>query len=293
MSLSEAIFAAGCFWGVQAAFDQVPGVVETEVGYIGGTAENPTYERVCRGDTNYAEAVKVKFDDQVVSYQNLLNVFFNLHDPTTLNRQGPDIGTQYRSAIFYMNPEQKKQAEDFIAELNSSNLLKSKIVTEIVPADKFYPAEEYHQKYFQKNKLKGACATGHKGLIRLSEQEWREKLTPERFAILRQKATERPFTGALLHENGQGDFVCAACGQPIFKSDHKFDSGSGWPSFDRAIPGSVREEADFSHGMIRTEVLCARCGSHLGHVFEDGPATTGMRYCINSGSLNFEKQQMP
>lgn len=120
-----------------------------------------------------------------------------------------------------------------------------------------------------------------------SEQEWKDKLTPEQYKVLRQKGTEAPFSGKLLHEDRDGMFKCAACGNPLFASTAKFDSGTGWPSFDQALPGAIKEIKDDSHGMSRTEVVCAQCGSHLGHVFDDGPTVTGQRYCLNSVCLEF------
>ena len=148
--MQKAIFGAGCFWGIQDAFDQVKGVTSTHVGYSGGHFENPTYEDVCTGQTGHAEVVKVEFDESLVSFLDLLNVFWNIHDPTTLNRQGPDIGSQYRSVIFYNSQEQYDLATKSIKDLESAKRFNNPIVTEIVPAKTFYPAEEYHQKYFQK-----------------------------------------------------------------------------------------------------------------------------------------------
>lgn len=148
--MQNAIFGAGCFWGVQDAFDQVDGVISTTVGYSGGRFENPTYEAVCSGQTGHAEVVKVEFDESKVSFDKLLQVFWNSHDPTTLNRQGPDVGSQYRSMIQYHNDEQKMSAHESKDTLESANTFKNPIVTEIIPAQTFYPAEEYHQKYFQK-----------------------------------------------------------------------------------------------------------------------------------------------
>lgn len=124
-----------------------------------------------------------------------------------------------------------------------------------------------------------------------SEVEWKEKLTPEQYSVLREKGTEAPFTGKLLKENRNGKYQCVACGQELFSSDTKFDSGTGWPSFDEAIPGAVKFEHDTKYGMERTEVLCSRCGSHLGHVFDDGPTETGKRYCLNSVCLGFEEKK--
>jgi peptide-methionine (S)-S-oxide reductase len=148
--METATFAAGCFWGVEAAFRQVEGVVSTRVGYTGGTIANPTYEQVCSGKTGHAEAVEIDYDPSQVSYEQLLNVFWENHDPTTLNRQGPDVGAQYRSAVFFNNPEQETAARASKDNLQQSGKYKRNIVTEITPASEFYKAEEYHQQYFEK-----------------------------------------------------------------------------------------------------------------------------------------------
>jgi methionine-S-sulfoxide reductase len=156
MRKQEAIFAAGCFWGVQDYFDQVPGVVETEVGYIGGHVDHPSYEAVCTHTTGHAEAVRVVYEPEQVSYETLLKHFFRMHDPTQLNRQGPDIGDNYRSAIFYSNDEQQRQAQGMIDDLDKSGQYKKPIVTSLEPAGKWWPAEDYHQK-FTKKTGRGAC----------------------------------------------------------------------------------------------------------------------------------------
>ena len=296
MTLAHAIFAAGCFWGVQAAFDAVPGVWSTRVGYTGGSAVNPSYEQVCRGNTGHAEAVEIAYDPEQVSYDKLLDVFFSIHNPTTRDRQGPDIGHQYRSAVFYLNAEQKEAAVAKILELNRSGKFPAPIVTEIVPAKTFYPAEDYHQDYLKKQGLK-TCGSNDMRMEEEeeeetdNEQEWKRKLTPLQYDVLRRKGTERPFTGRYYRFSEDGTYSCAACGNPIFMSQDKFDSGCGWPSFDKAIPGHVKFTPDFSHGMERIEVTCARCGSHLGHVFEDGPTETGDRFCINSAAMDFTPEK--
>ena len=152
-----ATLAGGCFWCLEAVYLQLKGVEKVESGYAGGSVPNPSYEQVCSGRTGHAEVVQVTFDPQVVSYEDLLKIFFTIHDPTTLNRQGYDIGTQYRSAIFYHSPEQKATAERVIAELEAQHLWNDPIVTQVVPVDTFYKAEEYHQRYYERNPNQGYC----------------------------------------------------------------------------------------------------------------------------------------
>ena len=293
MSLAQAIFAAGCFWGVQTAFDSVDGVYSTQVGYTGGTLINPTYQQVSLGNSGHAEAVEVTYDSEKISYEELLDIFFKTHNPTTRNRQGPDIGRQYRSAIFYLNEAQKQAAVNKIMELNRSGRYKSPIVTEISAAKTFYPAEEYHQNYLKKQ---GKTSCGYSVAEEEEEEaektpvDWKKLLTPEQYEVLRNKGTERAYTGKYVDFDQKGTYVCAACGNPIFNSTDKFNSRCGWPSFDKAIQGSVKFTPDLSHGMDRIEVTCAKCGSHLGHVFEDGPTETGDRFCINSISMDFKPQ---
>lgn len=157
--MEKATFGAGCFWGVEAEFRKVEGVISTSVGYTGGSRENPTYEDVCTGSTGHAEAVEVVYDPAKVSYSDLLNLFWELHDPTQLNRQGPDVGTQYRSAIFYHTPEQERQAQTSKQRLEQAGVYKRPIATAIVPASTFYEAEAYHQQYLEKRGM-ASCATG-------------------------------------------------------------------------------------------------------------------------------------
>ncbi len=158
--MQKAIFACGCFWGVEYTFSKLDGVISTVSGYTGGRTENPTYKEVCNGNTYHAEAVLVEFNPEKISFEKLTNIFFKMHDPTTLNRQGPDIGSQYRSAIFYIDNTQKEIAEKVKSELEETKKFKNKIVTQIVQASTFFPAEEYHQKYFEKQGISPTCGIG-------------------------------------------------------------------------------------------------------------------------------------
>jgi peptide-methionine (S)-S-oxide reductase len=305
-----AYFALGCFWGAERLFWQVPGVYTTAVGYMGGYTPNPTYAEVCTSKTGHAEAVLVVYDPAKISYEDLVKTFFEEHDPTQGMRQGADYGTQYRSAIYTTTEAQTRTAkmvlEAYEPKLRGAGF--GEITTEIEPAGPFYYAEEYHQQYLHKNPygycgLEGtgvscpvpwatqtaAPSNGGDAMMDLPETdaEWRARLTPEQYRVLRQAGTERPFSGEYVDTEDDGTYRCAACGNQLFDSDTKFHSGTGWPSFTEALPGAVELLEDRSHGMVRTEVRCARCHSHLGHVFDDGPRSAGgKRYCMNSCALD-------
>ena len=304
---STAIFGLGCFWGAERRFWQIDGVYTTAVGYAGGFTPNPTYEEVCGGRTGHTEAVLVVFDPEKVSYRELLAVFWESHDPTQGMRQGNDVGTQYRSAIYYVDDEQRRAAEE-TRETYEEALRRSgygSITTEIAPAGQFYYAEGYHQQYLHKVP-NGYCGLGGTGVScpigidadatkdewSRTDREWRELLSPEQYAVLREAATELPFSGEHVDTDDAGLYHCAACGNVLFDSRAKYHSGTGWPSFTETVsPDAVELIEDRSHGMVRTEVRCARCRSHLGHVFEDGPRETGgQRWCMNSVALDLERR---
>jgi peptide-methionine (S)-S-oxide reductase len=325
--LETAVFGAGCFWGAERLFWEVPGVYSTAAAYSGGFTPNPTYEEVCSGQTGHTEVVHVVFDPARVSYAELLKLFFEAHDPTQGMRQGGDVGTQYRSAIYVNSPDQRATAESVRASYDEALQAKRKgpITTEISDLGPVYYAEDYHQQYLHKvpDGYCGLAGTGvscaipygevqanrehepapvsggdHDAAVAdpklrplpASEDEWKQILGRDQYHVLRQAGTERPFTGEYNAVWEEGLYRCAACGNPLFESDEKFDHGCGWPSFSHALPGSTEEIVDRSHGMVRTEVRCARCHSHLGHVFPDGPKEAGgNRYCMNSISLNLDK----
>jgi peptide-methionine (S)-S-oxide reductase len=306
--LESAVFALGCFWGAERLFWTIPGVYTTAVGYTGGYTPNPTYEEVCSGRTGHAEAVLVVFDPHQVSYGDLLKVFFEEHDPTQGMRQGNDVGTQYRSAV-YVTDDQRDTAErtkiSYESALTDAGF--RPITTEIASAGPFFYAEDYHQQYLHKvpNGYCGLTGTGvacsipgpeaeaegsPSTQVPTTEEEWRARLTSEQYHVLREAGTERAFTGEYVDTDDDGIYRCAACGNELFDSRTKYHSGSGWPSFTEAVaPDAVELIEDRSHGMIRTEVRCARCHSHLGHVFPDGPMDAGgQRFCMNSVALDLE-----
>ena len=310
--IETAIFALGCFWGAERLFWRIPGVYTTAVGYSGGYTPYPTYEEACSGSTGHAEAVLVAYLPEKVTYETLLKTFFEEHDPTQHMRQGNDIGTQYRSAIYYTTDNQKLLAEmardSYDKSLREAGF--DEVATEVAPAGEFYYAEDYHQQYLDKvpNGYCGLKGTGvscsieapketaeeDDGLkpLAANEDEWRMRLSDEQFEVLRKAGTERPFTGEYVDVDDDGLYRCMACGNPLFDSAKKYHSGSGWPSFTEAVsPDAVTLLQDDSHGMRRTEVRCARCDSHLGHVFDDGPAEAGgQRFCMNSLSLDLDKR---
>lgn len=308
---AETTLGAGCFWCVEAVFEELQGVISVESGYSGGHKENPTYEEICGKKTGHAEVARIVYDPTIVSFETILEVFWTTHNPTTLNRQGADVGPQYRSVVYYHNDEQKAIAEKSKSEV-APQLWDDPIVTEISPLINYYPAEDYHQDYYSINpnqgycvavinpkmakfrkrfadKLKGAESNSSTDLPPVLEKGAYNKLTDfEKYVIL-QKGTERAFTGSLYDNKKEGTYVCKQCNLPLFKSEDKFKSGTGWPSFDAIYKDGAVDELTDADGR-RTEIVCGNCGGHLGHVFRGEQLTDkSTRHCVNSASINFIK----
>ncbi len=301
-NLKEIYYAGGCFWGVESYFSQIPGVYDVTVGYANGTTENPTYEEVCRHNTGHAETIHVIYDPDAVSLQTLTEHFFKIIDPLTLNRQGNDVGSQYRTGIYYKDESDVETLQNVMN--TEQEKYDSPIVVELLPLTCYYPAEEYHQDYLVKNP-KGYCHIDFSGLAEFKENssvmidpgayskpsdgELRERLTEQQYSVTQRGDTERAFTGEYDHLFEKGLYVDIVTGEPLFLSTDKYDSGCGWPSFSHPIaPAVILEYNDTSYGMVRTEVRSRVGDTHLGHVFNDGPTEFGgLRYCINSASLRF------
>lgn len=296
-NIERATFAGGCFWCMVTPFEQMPGIRKVTSGYTGGHVENPTYEEVCSDTTGHAEAVQIEFDPNIIPYQKLVELFWQQIDPTDAEGQFHDKGHSYRTAIFYHTEEQKKIAEQSKKELQESGRFGKPIVTEIVPATPFYPAEEYHQDYYKKNPLRYKMYRKGSGRDAFIERHWgaekdtaqlKQRLTPLQFEVTQNNATEPPFRNEYWDHKEEGIYVDIVSGKPLFSSKDKFDSNCGWPSFTKPLADSaVKEEVDLTHGMVRTEVRSREADSHLGHVFHDGPGPSGLRYCINSAALRF------
>lgn len=287
-------FAGGCFWGTAHLFSFVPGVAHTTAGYANSIVENPTYEQVCTGHTGAAETVRVDYDEQQVGLSDLLMLFFRSIDPVSVNRQGCDAGTQYRTGIYYNQPSDREVVETMLATLQRRYA--EPIAIEHGLLENFYPAEEYHQDYLVKNPdgychVDPALFAEARKLVRptVDKEDLRSRLTPMQWEVTQHGATEPPFANEYDGEFRQGIYVDITDGTPLFVSSRKFDSGCGWPAFSRPISSDLlSEHEDLSFGRCRTEVRAAKSGAHLGHVFPDGPADDGgLRYCINSASLRF------
>lgn len=300
------VLAGGCFWGTQAFFDQLPGVLHTRTGYANGkkTYASMTYEEVCTGTTGLAEAVELDYDPRRLPLSLLLEAYFSTINPTSWHRQGNDVGSQYRTGIFYLSEEQEVVARKALRELQKQ--YEKPLRVELEPLRQFLPAEAYHQKYLEKNpggychvdlagariyqeKIQATADEEEIAFGKKSEEELQQCLTPLQYAVTQESKTERPFENEYYAEFRPGIYVDITTGEPLFLSSDKFESGCGWPAFSRPLQEDlVVEREDFSFGRHRTEVRSKTGDAHLGHVFTDGPQDMGgLRYCINSAALRF------
>ena len=297
--MAEIYLAGGCFWGTEKYIASIPGALSTQVGYANGRTENPTYEEVCHSNTGHAETVRVLYDPERLPLPFLLELYYEAIDPTSVNRQGGDRGTQYRTGIYYTDPVDLPVIERSLSALQSR--LDQPVAIEVLPLANFCPAEEYHQKYLEKNPT-GYCHIPPERFRRAAQalvnptlytrpdtDTLRRTLTPLQFEVTQNAATEAPYQNEYDRVFRPGLYVDVTTGEPLFLSGDKFASGCGWPSFSKPVdPGTVKEQTDATHGMIRTEVRSRVGNAHLGHVFPDGPEDMGgLRYCINSAALRF------
>ena len=288
--LKKAVFAGGCFWCMVKPFDRYNGVISVTSGYTGGDLENPTYEQVCSGKTGHREAVCIVYNDKLISYDKLLEIFWGAIDPTDDGGQFNDRGEHYKTAIYYFDEEQKKLAEESKQKLDESKLYSKPIVTKILPLKVFYQAEEYHQNYYKKNPEHYNRYYRGSGRFNFVKKNWaKQNLTPIQYEVTQNNMTEPPFQNEYYNHFEEGIYVDIVSGEALFSSKDKFESGCGWPSFSKGInKESLVGVRDLSHGMDRIEVRSKEGDSHLGHVFDDGPSELGgIRFCINSASLKF------
>ncbi|WP_215112524.1 MULTISPECIES: peptide-methionine (S)-S-oxide reductase MsrA [unclassified Exiguobacterium] len=296
--MAKATFAGGCFWCMVKPFHKYEGVERVISGYTGGHIDNPTYQQVCSETTGHLEAVEITFDPEVISYEELLRIYWRQIDPTDGGGQFNDRGESYRPAIFYHSEEQQAAAERSKQEVEDSGRFDRSIEVDIRPAKTFWEAEDYHQDYYKKNPFRYEMYRVGSGRAKFIKEAWsdrkqqqalRERLTPMQYKVTQENGTEPPFQNEYWDEEREGLYVDIVDGTPLFTSHDKFQSNCGWPSFSRPIEEKrVDLNMDTTHHMVRTEVRSKQGDSHLGHVFDDGPKELGgLRYCINSAALRF------
>ncbi len=295
--MKEIYLAGGCFWGVEKYLSIIRGVIDTQTGYANGNTDETDYESVCSG-SGHTEAVKVVYDNNIISLEKLLSIFYESIDPLSVNKQGNDRGIQYRTGIYYTDHEDVPAIKNSLFNLEKK--LGERPAIEFVLLKNWCVAEECHQKYLYKNP-RGYCHISPKlfekaeranSIVkyeRKTDEDLKKELTNIQYSVTMENSTEKPFTGEYWDFFGKGVYVDITTGEPLFLSTDKFDSGCGWPSFSAPVsPEVVIERMDKSHGMSRVEVRSRSGNVHLGHVFEDGPVKEGgLRYCINSASLRF------
>ncbi len=295
-NLKEIYLAGGCFWGLEAYMSRVYGVKDASSGYANGLTKNPSYKDVSYNNSGHAETVKIIYDSSLIDLDSLLRYYFRVIDPTSINKQGNDVGSQYRTGIYYTDPDQRGLIETRLQKLQTKH--KEKIAIELARLEHFYPAEEYHQDYLEKNP-NGYCHINlfdvEKVIIskspysKPSDKELKDKLSKLQYEVTQNANTELSFSNEYWNNFEDGIYVDIVSGEPLFSSKDKFKSGCGWPSFSQAIdPEVLVYHEDRSFNMLRTEVRSRIADSHLGHLFNDGPAELGgLRYCINSASIRF------
>ena len=303
-----ATLAGGCFWCVASDMKKLPGVIRVVSGYAGGSEKNPTYETYMA--QGHLEAAQVHYDPKVVTYEQILTYFLKHIDPTDAGGQFADRGPGYRSAVFYNDETERKTAAGALQALAASGKFGKPIVTELKPFTGFYPAEDYHQDYDEKNPLRYRAyrsGSGREGFLREvwkkdqsntpastppyrkpDDQTLKKTLSPMQYNVTQKSATEPPFQNEYVHNKQEGIYVDVVSGEPLFSSLDKYDSGTGWPSFTQPLePANISTKEDRSFFEARTEVRSRHADSHLGHVFPDGPGPAGLRYCMNSAALRF------